>query len=120
MKNLWIGVFALGAVAGAFLLLQGCTGDGAGAPADVSSETSHDPKSHGQPAKAGASVAEADLKDQETCPVMGGAIDRNVYVDHEGMRVYFCCAGCGPEFKKDPEKYLKKLKDLGEQPEYTP
>ena len=40
-------------------------------------------------------------------------INKDIYVDHEGKRVYFCCAGCDATFKKDPAKYIKKLEDAG-------
>jgi len=50
---------------------------------------------------------------QEYCPVMGGKIDKNVYADYEGKRVYFCCTSCKQEFMKNPEKYIKKLEDQG-------
>ncbi len=47
---------------------------------------------------------------QKFCPVMGGRpIDPDIYVDHEGRRVYFCCQMCVDTFKAEPEKYLKKL-----------
>ncbi len=46
---------------------------------------------------------------QSKCPVLGGKIDQKVYADYQGKRVYFCCSGCIREFKKDPEKYLKKM-----------
>jgi YHS domain-containing protein len=62
-------------------------------------------------------TAETKLIPQKTCPVMGNPIDKNVFVDYKGHRVYFCCSMCPPKFKQDPEKYLKKLKDLGETPE---
>jgi YHS domain-containing protein len=52
-------------------------------------------------------------KPQTTCPIMGGEINKEVYTDYEGKRVYFCCPGCLPEFKKDPAKYIKKLEDAG-------
>ncbi len=52
-------------------------------------------------------------KDQTECPVMGGLINKNVYADHQGNRVYFCCPPCLKEFKKDPDKYVKKLKEQG-------
>jgi YHS domain-containing protein len=55
----------------------------------------------------------ADPKAQTTCPVLGGTIDKNVYVDYNGKRIYFCCTGCDTEFKKDPEKYMKKLEEQG-------
>jgi YHS domain-containing protein len=57
------------------------------------------------------------LAPQKTCPVMENPIDKKVFVDHKGKRVYFCCSSCKTEFKKDPEKYLKKLSKMGEAPE---
>jgi YHS domain-containing protein len=52
-------------------------------------------------------------KDQTTCPVMGGLINKNIYADYQGSRIYFCCPPCLKEFKKDPEKYVKKMKEQG-------
>jgi len=57
---------------------------------------------------------------QTQCPVMGGVIDKNLFVDYQGKRIYFCCAGCVTEFNKDPEKYLKKMSEAGIVPEPTP
>lgn len=51
---------------------QGC--DGAGKEAAV----------HGSEHK--------ELAAQTTCPVMGGAINREWYADYQGKRVYFCWA----------------------------
>ena len=53
------------------------------------------------------------IKLQTTCPVMGGAIDKNQYVDHDGKRVYICCKGCETPLKKDPAKYIRKLEADG-------
>jgi YHS domain-containing protein len=55
----------------------------------------------------------ADPKPQTVCPVLAGNIDKNVYADYKGKRIYFCCKGCDAEFKKNPEKYMKKLQDEG-------
>jgi YHS domain-containing protein len=55
----------------------------------------------------------ADPKPQTTCPVLAGNLDKNVYADYKGKRIYFCCKGCDEEFKKDPEKYMKKLQEEG-------
>lgn len=41
--------------------------------------------------------------------VLGDKIDKNVYVDYQDKRVYFCCAGCVEVSKKNPGKYLKKI-----------
>jgi len=57
---------------------------------------------------------------QTTCPVLGGKINKDLYADYQGKRVYFCCAGCADEFKKDPAKYVKKLEDAGVTLEKTP
>jgi hypothetical protein len=47
--------------------------------------------------------------EQTTCPVMAGAIDKNIFVEYKGKKVYFCCAGCKEKFEAEPEKYLAKL-----------
>ena len=46
---------------------------------------------------------------QTTCPVMGGAIDKNIFTEYKGEKVYFCCAGCVDKFKANPEEYIAKL-----------
>lgn len=50
--------------------------------------------------------------DMTTCPVMTGspvvkavAEATGLFRDHAGERYYFCCAGCGPAFDADPERY---------------
>jgi YHS domain-containing protein len=62
---------------------------------------------------AAGSLWAAGPKPQALCPVLGGNVDKNVYADYQGKRIYFCCQGCDAEFKKDPEKYMKNLKDEG-------
>ncbi len=69
---------------------------------------------------AGPVLAAGAAKPQTTCPVLGGNINKEVYTDYKGQRIYFCCQGCDAEFKKDPEKYLKKMKEQGVTPEQTP
>jgi YHS domain-containing protein len=61
-------------------------------------------------------VLDKALKPQTSCPVSGEKIKKSIYTDYEGKRVYFCCSGCVGKFKAEPEKYLKKLKDKGEEP----
>jgi len=56
-----------------------------------------------------AATAVAAAVEQTTCPVMGGAIDKSIFIEYEGKKVYFCCAGCEEQFKKEPEKYIAKL-----------
>ena len=47
---------------------------------------------------------------QKRCPVSGEVLlDKNVYSDYEGRRVYFCCEKCQGAFAKSPQEYLKKM-----------
>jgi len=53
-------------------------------------------------------VASAIIE-QKICPVMEGAINKNMFTEYKGKKVYFCCAGCKEKFEKEPEKYIAKL-----------
>ncbi len=55
-------------------------------------------------AQTAAAVAE-----QTTCAVMGGTINKAIFVEYQGKKVYFCCGGCPDVFKADPQKYVSKL-----------
>jgi YHS domain-containing protein len=48
--------------------------------------------------------------EQTTCPVMeGNPINKNLFVEYKGKKVYFCCAGCPEKFLANPEAYVAKL-----------
>ena len=52
----------------------------------------------------------AEKIEQTTCPVMdGNKIDKNIFVEYKGKKVYFCCPDCKAKFEADPEKYIAKL-----------
>jgi YHS domain-containing protein len=57
---------------------------------------------------------------QIACPVQGGKINKEIYTDYQGQRIYFCCPACIDIFKKDPEKHLKKMEREGVVPENIP
>ena len=65
-------------------------------------------------------AATAFAEKQTTCPIMGGDIDKNLYVDAEGKRIYVCCAGCIEKVKADPKKYITQLEDQGITLDKTP
>jgi YHS domain-containing protein len=69
---------------------------------------------------AAGPVLAAAPKPQTVCPVLGGNINKQIYVDYQGKRIYFCCEGCDKEFRKNPEKYLKKMEEQGIIPEQSP
>jgi YHS domain-containing protein len=97
------GVFAhfvvAGSVFGAGLGLVGCQKQTPTAPAKAVTKAPE--VTPGQPA--------AQVAAQTTCPVMGGAIDKAIFVEYKGKKVYFCCKGCIDTFNADPEKYVAKL-----------
>lgn len=66
---------------------------------------------------AGSASQVKKLNAQTTCPVMGNKIDRNLSVDYQGKRIFVCCEGCLSKVKADPEKYIKQLRDSGQEPE---
>ena len=66
----------------------------------------------------GAYVAMA--AQQTICPVMGNPINKNLYTDYNGKRVYFCCGPCPSRFKQYPEAYLQRLASIGQEPIPTP
>lgn len=55
-------------------------------------------------------------KKQEKCPVMGGPINTNLFVEVEGYRIYVCCPACTNAIGKDPKKYIEKMKAEGVTP----
>lgn len=47
--------------------------------------------------------------EQTNCPVMDGPINKEIFVEYQGKKVYFCCDSCKEMFLKDPQRYLAKL-----------
>ena len=56
-------------------------------------------------------------KTQVACPVQHGKINKDLYVDYKGQRIYFCCKECIPIFNKNPEAYQKRMEQEGVTPE---
>ena len=64
-------------------------------------------------ALAFSAVAFAKEPNQTKCPVLGNPVNKNVYTDYNGKRIYFCCPPCIKTFKKNPEKYIKQFEEQG-------
>lgn len=101
---------------GAFVLLAGCSKETPKAPTQTKAgQTTPAPMNHeamSMPAKqetAAPVTQAAQTVEQTTCPVMGGPIDKNIFVEYQGKKVYFCCKDCLATFNADPEKYISKL-----------
>jgi hypothetical protein len=65
-------------------------------------------------ADPGASKA---LVAQTKCPVMGEPINKKLYVDYQGKRIYVCCGMCLGQVKEDPAKWIRKLAEMGQKPD---
>jgi len=61
----------------------------------------------------------AQETEQTTCPVMGGEIDKDIFVEYKEKKVYFCCEPCKGIFNDAAETYVAKLPQFNQatQPE---
>ncbi len=52
----------------------------------------------------------------DVCPVSGEKIDKDTQITYEfkGKIYRFCCPDCAEAFKKNPEKYIDKMKKQDE------
>ena len=60
-------------------------------------------------AKDTVNTVNAAALEQKLCPVMAGEINKELFTEYKGKKVYFCCDGCKGKFEADPEKFLTKL-----------
>jgi len=84
-----------------------------GDPATADVRPVEKPKSKKPAASKLSAVDQQLVRQQKICPVTGAALDSMggpIAVDVQGRRVFICCKGCEAPLKKDPEKYLAKLK----------
>lgn len=68
----------------------------------------HEGHEHATVTDEAAAQAAAEVE-QTVCPVMGGAINKALFTEYKGKKVYFCCDGCKEKFEAEPEKYIAKL-----------
>ena len=54
------------------------------------------------------------------CPVMLKPVILDLSSTHQGQKVGFCCPPCKPQFDKDPERYMKRMRDDPARFAYTP
>jgi YHS domain-containing protein len=51
----------------------------------------------------------ASMSEQTLCPIMDAPINKELYTEYQGKKVYFCCPGCNEKFEQNPEQYIAKL-----------
>jgi YHS domain-containing protein len=94
-KRLFGAVLAVVILASAVILFYGCK----------KTDSEHATAT----ATATVEVNQPMTGEQTICPVMGDAINKNIYTEYKGKKVYFCTPMCKAEFEKNPEKYIGKL-----------
>ena len=72
---------------------------------------------HRQTAPAAPEAQVGKLRPQTVCPIMEGKINKEVFVDVAGYRIYACCPSCLAKIEADPDKAVTALKAKGEKPE---
>ncbi len=100
------------------VMVNGCKKEEPTTPAPNDTNSAHDHEhgeeghtEHSEMAMTTESAREiASTGEQTTCPIMEGKpIDKAVFTEYKGKKVYFCCKGCDSKFNADPEKYIAKL-----------
>jgi YHS domain-containing protein len=121
MKNLKLSIVILLAV-GLLAGFHGCkkTDNAPAKPPVKPTAPATQAPAQAEPQAATADQAKPVGQPQTVCPVMGGKIDKSLFADYQGKRVYFCCNGCPAQFKADPEKYIKAMEAKGIVLEKTP
>ena len=76
------------------------------------SDASDSTQSRGNPLPPQSS--DAVLKPQESCPIMGEPINKKLFVEQDGKRIYVCCTGCIAKVKANFPVCESKLASLGE------
>ncbi len=106
LVSVWLAVcvFLIGMTA-----LQGCESSQADSQAFAQARREVDEQRHKTMTMSEPQTEMVQTAEQTACPIMGMAIDKNVYTEYEGKKVYFCCPGCIDKFKASPSSYIAKL-----------
>jgi Cu(I)/Ag(I) efflux system membrane fusion protein len=102
MKNFMATIMLVSFAFSMLLFLNGCKKS----EPQTSMTSVESKKKSAESAKEAVTAAAVE---QTTCPVMGGAINKAVFTEYQGKKVYFCCPGCIEKFKANPEQYVAKL-----------
>ncbi len=104
-KNVWTMLLVTSILFVGLSMLNGCKkSEPTPPPVTPAAMTQEHAATSAEPAAKVASAAE-----QTICPVMGGAINKDIFVEYKGKKVYFCCPECKGKFEAEPEKYIAKL-----------
>jgi YHS domain-containing protein len=106
--KIWATLLVAVVLSVGLLVLNGCKKSEPAPPTKTSSNTMQGMQEHVAMTTEEAAKAAA-AGEQTICPVTGNPIDKSVFVEYKGKKVYFCCPDCKAKFNADPEKYIAKL-----------
>ncbi len=106
MKKFKVMFMVIGLLLVGLIMVNGCKKDEPTATNQMQGHEGHD---HGAMMEESSEMVAAAIE-QTTCPVMeGNPINKALFVEYKGKKVYFCCPGCEDKFNAEPEKYVAKL-----------
>jgi len=117
------GAIVVGVLLTFLLAVQGCKKEEPTAqqppkstPVDQAATAAKDTAETAQETAQAAATEAVAAVEQTTCPIMdGNPINKAVFVEYEGKKVYFCCKGCEEKFLADPAQYIAKLPQFKEE-----
>lgn len=117
-KSTWIFIIMAAFLTAA--VITGCANEEQAAPESQAQMGNHDGHSEDHAERHTDVTANTTGSGQTACPVMGGKVNKDVFADYEGKRVYFCCSPCLEKFNAEPAKYVATLESTGVVLEETP
>lgn len=106
------GIFVFGISKLSYAMMCGSHEEHKSQQRTAQSDTEHQ---HGKVSEVNTQTQPKEVIDvgNKICPVSGEEIkeDEVIKVEHEGKIYNFCCKACVKDFKKDPQKYIKKVEE---------
>jgi len=107
--KIWMTLFVVVVLSVGLLMINGCK-KSEPSSTETSSNKMQGMEGMQENAMTKEEMAKAAAAGEQTiCPVMDNPINKDVFVEYKGNKVYFCCPDCKAKFNADPEKYIAKL-----------
>ncbi len=107
--KIWMTLFVVVVLSVGLLMINGCK-KSEPSSTETSSNKMQGMEGMQENAMTKEEMAQAAAAGEQTiCPVMDNPINKDVFVEYKGKKVYFCCPDCKAKFNADPEKYIAML-----------
>ena len=109
MKQLKVMLMVVSLLLVGLIMVNGCKKEEPTPDETVSSQMHDESDGHVHDQDGNHIEAVAATIEQTTCPIMDSPINKTLFVEYKGKKVYFCCPGCEEKFTAEPAKYVAKL-----------